>query len=331
MACFNDEPLKQKIGEVGYMGDCDYCGSENVKIANGSGLSEMFKELVDAQCEEADAGFGGFCGVGSTLAELLDEDLELFSELVPEKRRSDILDSILNSTHYDPKERDLYRVPVEGFWVRRENSPTHVGSDGLWAEFSSHIKYERRFVLRRKAESFLDQIADPAEWMREYLDDSAINLPSGTRLFRARLEIPGQKFFDSSQMGAPPAELTRAGRANSKGIPVLYAADDQATAISEVRPWKGAHVTVVECDLNENLTMVDLADVKYLTKEPFAFQNIGYEVDKLHLVIRLANDLAKPISTNEAEIEYLPTQSLTEVVKDWGFDGMWYPSAMGTG
>ena len=90
-------------------------------------------------------------------------------------------------------------------------------------------------------------------------------------------------------------------------------------------------MTVVECDLNENLTMVDLADVKYLTKEPFAFQNIGYEVDKLHLVIRLANDLAKPISTNEAEIEYLPTQSLTEVVKDWGFDGMWYPSAMGTG
>ena len=33
VACFNDEPLKQKIGEVGYMGDCDYCGSENVKIA----------------------------------------------------------------------------------------------------------------------------------------------------------------------------------------------------------------------------------------------------------------------------------------------------------
>ena len=150
---------------------------------------------------------------------------------------------------------------------------------------------------------------------------------------RSRLALLGRRGFPlpGSVTGKADRGLVTKVNLFYNGIPVLYAADDQATAISEVRPWKGAHVTVVECDLNENLTMVDLADVKYLTKEPFAFQNIGYEVDKLHLVIRLANDLAKPISTNEAEIEYLPTQSLTEVVKDWGFDGMWYPSAMGTG
>ena len=65
--------------------------------------------------------------------------------------------------------------------------------------------------------------------------------------------------------------------------------------------------------------MVDLADVKYLTKEPFAFQNIGYEVDKLHLVIRLANDLAKPISPNEAEIEYLPTYPILDDFRQ----GLW--------
>ncbi len=48
------------------------------------------------------------------------------------------------------------------------------------------------------------------------------------------------------QLGAPPAQLAGHGRLNPRGIPYLYLASDELTAISEVRPWKDAELTLAE-------------------------------------------------------------------------------------
>ena len=69
-------------------------------------------------------------------------------------------------------------------------------------------------------------------------------------IFRARIN---EKNSDGKQhnttislknMGAPPNSIARHGRANPRGIPYLYLANDQLTAISEVRPWVGCYVSI---------------------------------------------------------------------------------------
>ena len=60
-------------------------------------------------------------------------------------------------------------------------------------------------------------------------------------------------------MLAPPAELATAGRANPRGISYLYCATDEPTCIAEIRPWKGAKVTVAHIVVpNKKLKLVGL-------------------------------------------------------------------------
>jgi RES domain-containing protein len=65
-------------------------------------------------------------------------------------------------------------------------------------------------------------------------------------------------------MGAPPPNLARPGRMNPLGIPYLYVALDQATAIAEVRPWLGALLSVARLSPQRTLRVVNLnyRDVK---------------------------------------------------------------------
>ena len=46
---------------------------------------------------------------------------------------------------------------------------------------------------------------------------------------------------------------------------------------------------------------------------------------------RFAEELSRPIDPNQAEIDYLPTQYLTEIVMKCGFDAVLYPSSLGPG
>lgn len=55
----------------------------------------------------------------------------------------------------------------------------------------------------------------------------------------------------------PRRDRTKEGRANPKGIPYLYTANDKETAIAEVRPWIGAYVSIAELKVVRPLTIVN--------------------------------------------------------------------------
>jgi hypothetical protein len=55
----------------------------------------------------------------------------------------------------------------------------------------------------------------------------------------------------------PRAEKAREGRANAKGIPCLYVSTTKETAMSEVRPWVGALVSVAQFQVARPMTIVD--------------------------------------------------------------------------
>ena len=57
----------------------------------------------------------------------------------------------------------------------------------------------------------------------------------------------------------PPLELAREGRANPRGIPVLYLSTRGKTAMSEVRPWLGSLVSCAHFTTTRDLKIVDFS------------------------------------------------------------------------
>ena len=105
------------------------------------------------------------------------------------------------------------------------------------------------------------------------------------------------------------------------------------TAISEIRGNKGEIVTVAEFIMNKDLELADLRDPKN-TISPFELN----EENELELIYKnmpfltlLGNELSKPVIPREANLEYLPSQYLCELLKNIGFHGIIYRSSIADG
>lgn len=126
-------------------------------------------------------------------------------------------------------------------------------------DFINILKHESRFILPEPYKSFVDSVVQKT-W-----EELTSIIPANTILFRGRInpidfqdrkkeEIP----FIPEEMGPPPSRLAKPGRINPEGIAYLYCAGDKDTAGSELRPWKGAHLTIAEVKINNNIAIADL-------------------------------------------------------------------------
>jgi RES domain-containing protein len=134
-------------------------------------------------------------------------------------------------------------------------------------------------------------------------------------------------------MGKPPKKSVLNGRANPIGIPYLYVASTIETAIAEIRGNKGEYVTVAEFKMQSKLELADLREPKS-TISPFELN----EENELELIYKnmpfltlLGNELSKPIIPREANLEYLSSQYLCELIKQLGFHGIIYKSSVADG
>jgi len=133
-------------------------------------------------------------------------------------------------------------------------------------------------------------------------------------------------------MGAPPVGSTQAGRANPIGIPYLYVASDAVTAVSECRPHKGDMVSVISFVTKKELNLVDLRNPRKLIS-PFSIADdeLAKLYEDINYLCRLGEELTKVVLPKHAQLEYLPSQLLCELIKQSKFDGVVYCSAMGEG
>ncbi len=127
----------------------------------------------------------------------------------------------------------------------------------------------------------------------------------------------------------PLASGASEGRANPKGIPYLYLATNQDTAMAEVRPWVGSLISLGTFITLRDLRMVQLAPrkrrLRYCIEEP------SPEVRESMVWADINEAFATPVSSNDMTADYVPTQILAELLRDNGFDGIAYGSALGTG
>ncbi len=130
------------------------------------------------------------------------------------------------------------------------------------------------------------------------------------------------KGFDSSGSGAPPADVASSGRLNPEKIKYLYLAEDPQTAVYEVRPTIGQHVSVAAFKAIEDIKIYDLASDINPQEEPIVDSDYP-----------LFHEIQRRFSEPNAgdAYRYLPTQYLGELIKQIGFDGVRFMSSLKNG
>lgn len=198
-------------------------------------------------------------------------------------------------------------------------------------DFRREVSHKRRYLLSEQSRNFLAELLRTSEKRQS-------TLPSGHRLCRAQV-AHGE--YDDPDVGplsrpAPPDRMiplpyaASDGRANPRGIPCLYMADDRHTAIAEVRPWIGSLVSVALMRTLKDQRLVDVRDDSGRT--PIYLEGEPSPADREASVwCHVARAFREPVLRDDNRAGYAPTQIIAEAFRDHGFDGIAYGSGFGEG
>jgi RES domain-containing protein len=116
----------------------------------------------------------------------------------------------------------------------------------------------------------------------------------------------------------PEPKKAKEGRVNPKGIPCLYLATHQDTAMSEVRPWYEARISLARFELTQAVVLVDCSQEcpnDFTNKEAWNWYSIG-------------EAFSCPVSSSDDLSDYAPTQILAEAFRQRWYNGIIYNSGL---
>jgi len=194
-----------------------------------------------------------------------------------------------------------------------------------WARWAAAAKRDSAEVAEY-AEMFYDLAAD--------LKLLSARVSAGTLLFRARLgasRLPDGRVrpYEGEEIGAPPEGRRKVGRVNPEGKCVLYCADQEATAVAEVRPARGQFVSVAHAELVEDVLILDLTATP--DRGPLPPGQAYPWLEILGFLRAFDAELATPLERDDDPAEYLPCQRFAQSVESQGLEGLRYRSAMNPG
>lgn len=194
----------------------------------------------------------------------------------------------------------------------------------FYLEIQDHLRSKDRFTLPEECNAKVELFC------KHYIDNLTI-VKLGTEYWRARIWGLNQlKNYSPQELGAPPSNLASPGRINPQGISFLYGALEENTAISEVRPWVGANISLGKFKVLRDLKLVDL------TNEPRKSFNSGeYSDDEILKGLQTSinsifiNKLFFSAPAHEKDdLAYITSQFISERFKIMGADGILYPSVL---
>ena len=300
--CFSDNFLQKHILAISSKkGKCAFCHTDNAALIKPEELFDRFEPLMDLYEKDRN---------GVAINELIETDWNVFSITAKRIQRKLLKAISCNS--------DLLNINYKPIFSKEQNNIEQ------WEKFREELKHRNRFFPNNAPD--ISHIEPFGKYIGKFLKKGSQNF------FRARINT-SDKPFKISEMRKPPKYSVSNGRANPIGIPYLYVASTIETAISEVRGHKGEVVTIAEFQMRSDLELADLRDPKS-TISPFELN----EENELELIYKnmpfltlLGDELSKPIIPREANIEYLSSQYLCELLKHLGFHGIIYKSSISDG
>lgn len=308
---------------------CSYCNSKARKAAPIAvlmaallhGVKYSYNDEANAGCPYDKEFSIEYMSSGDVLEQVLEsEGLDW-----PDALKNDVAEAFFNTGWVDAPDGD---------WMGSYN---HERLHWSWDSFAQAVKHQSRFnfQIRKRSRSYGEDLVSVHEMLpflgRLVRQQRMVRkLPESTVFYRVR---PGKHAHSVSELGSPPADKARAGRMNPAGIPYLYLAFDERTALAETRAKHGDQVTLSEWSPCRDLYVVDLS---YHLSCPSVFSDKRREHDMVHFLYKFTDEISKPVAHDGSEhIEYVPTQVVSEYFAQAftyslhkRVDGLIYPSAV---
>jgi hypothetical protein len=228
---------------------------------------------------------------------------------------------------------------LEGMMDTDDPNTGEFASWDSFNRFTRSVRHRRRYVWTDEESAFLATV-------RATIHDRDVELPEGMILYRAQRGIDWDIRTDDhgneiseEPVGYGPARMkprvnqATEGRANPAGIPVLYLGTTEQTAISEVRPWVGASVSVAQFKILRTLRALDLSrghgklSIGEITfRQLFGEEPTDPETKEKAVWTDIDNAFSRPVTLSDDAADYVPTQILAELFRDAGYDAIIYKS-----
>jgi HEPN/RES N-terminal domain 1/RES domain len=242
------------------------------------------------------------------------------------------------------------RAAREKYWCRRDyyfgDREEHLLRS--WEQFADTVKHESRylFVWGSLDDDPNDEArGDPrlrgGALLRETGRligrlDLVHTMAKGERLLRVR-HFTDEVCCTAKQLGSPPREKATSNRMSPAGIPMFYAAFDEATALAEtVRSETAGQAVVAGFVTSRDCRVLDLADIPDV---PSLFDDVRRD-DRwaLGFLHAFREAIILPVVPDDRiHIDYVPTQIVSEYLRLWfapdggDIDGVIFPSSRSSG
>lgn len=306
-ACIGDDGhLKSLVRKNLSDATCTYCESNKRKAA-------PLRSVMDAVLRGVKYSFNDEASAGCPY------DREFSIEYLPSE---DVLYQVLESQGLEWPEQlvtDVARAFSNDGWVEAPDgewmgSHPHERLHWSWHSFAHAVKHRSRFhfhvsnrvhrwgddlVSVHEMLPFLGQLVRQHRMMRTLSTDAVFH--------RVRLGAHPLTVVD---LGPPPTEKVTAGRMNPVGIPYLYLAFDEKTALAETRAKYRTRATVSSWTPTRELNVIDLV---HFPSSPSVFSEKRHEHEMVQFLYAFTEEISQQIDPDGSEhIEYVPTQVVSE-------------------
>ncbi len=230
-------------------------------------------------------------------------------------------------------------------WVRR-NFAWPRRDEALsagWQRFREAVMYETRFVFWLRPDPDAEEAVRTGEVpatrildeVGQLIEDLGLmhELPAGQTFWRAQAHDARSIPLTAKRLGtAPPEKANQANRMSPAGIPMFYGAADSDTAVREVAVRNSQRrVSAGEFVLSRPCWVIDFTQLPPI---PSMFDpEDGYRRRAISFMHAFVDDLSRPARKKSEQIDYVPTQVMTEYLlrvrfADAEFSGLVYASRL---
>ena len=200
-----------------------------------------------------------------------------------------------------------------------------------YRNFERAVQRDFRYVRSVENEKFLSTVLETAPTRKLTLEEQLI-------FWRAQLghdwrkeDYDGEMFevecgYSPERM-KPLRDRAYEGRANPQGIPCLYLATTKETAMSEMRPWIGSYISLAQFKLLRRLEIINCSHNHDHLRIYFA-EPPTEDIEKA-VWSDIDRAFAAPMTNSDNMDGYAATQTIAELFKKAGYDGIAYRSNFG--
>jgi len=314
--CVDEIALKRIVsGREADQSRCDFCGS-----APAAPLNVLLKAFVNGLCNEYEPAIEAVYWEGREGGYQWD-------------RKWDIWEIVDDFCHIFKRESLLTAVQEAmqpATWVERDfmTRRRDIALSASWEEFCDLVKFRTRFVFWRlpvnndlgAGEISPSKILDEVEKLIVQHGLTRV-LAAGCRFWRAQTHNEPAIEHSATRLGTVPTEKAlTANRMSPAGIPRFYGAMDIETAIREVAyDSDNNNVTWCQFELVTDLLVVDFTR---LPEEPSMFDpELGSQQRQIRFLRLFADQLSERVQPEREQIDYVPTQIVTEYLLHVPNDG----------